>query len=123
MVQASREVYTRETSDCKEGGDHTNKNTIDQLVLAFPQGVCWVCGDLIIGRCGGWRNWLGTINIARKVISIKQGMDLEAPHKLVSCIEFGDIRHVYREKWLVVCVDGFDNIGGVIVFRTHFDMS
>ena len=57
--------------------------------------------------------------MTRKVIAIKQGMDLQAPHQAVGGGELGHIRHVDCENGLRVCINVFSNNNGERGFGAH----
>lgn len=63
--------------------DGTNESTVDYLVLAFLGGELRIDRDLIINSEGRCRNDGGSVNMARQLIAIKEGMNLQAPHQVI----------------------------------------
>ncbi|CAA7017947.1 unnamed protein product [Microthlaspi erraticum] len=62
--------------------DSTKKTAVDQLVLTFPQSVCWIYSLCFVGGNGrGW--WCdGSIKITRQFVAVEKSMYLKAPHQI-----------------------------------------
>uniref|UniRef100_A0A1J3GL79 Uncharacterized protein n=1 Tax=Noccaea caerulescens TaxID=107243 RepID=A0A1J3GL79_NOCCA len=83
------------------------ESTEDEFVLVVPLGKYRVrsCNPCSSDSRRWWES--GSINMARKIISVQQSMDLNTPCEIVCGGKFGDVGHVDVEERLRLVTNGF----------------
>ena len=61
-------------------GDGSKEGTVDELVMSLPLSVVGVVGENVIGDDGGRRCGCRSIKESGQIITIKESMNLSAPH-------------------------------------------